>query len=144
CRSYSETAKRLYCSQPTISYHIQQLEEHFHTQLFHRSGKSVQLTNHGELLLQYAKQISSLWEEATLSVKNNTQQEHTLPLFVSEYIAEHFFTKLSTSVYTSFPKQDLESNSYCYDDLKDHLQTGKITFALTPIYPKDDYIRRNC
>lgn len=39
CRSFMETAKRLYCSQPTISNHIQQLEEQFQCKLFHRSGK---------------------------------------------------------------------------------------------------------
>ena len=26
CRSYTETAKRLYCSQPTVTQHIKQLE----------------------------------------------------------------------------------------------------------------------
>lgn len=42
-----ETAKRLYCSQPTISHHISYLEDMFNLQLFHRKGKSVQLTKQG-------------------------------------------------------------------------------------------------
>lgn len=144
CQSFSEAAKRLYCSQPTISHHIQQLEEHFDTQLFDRSGKSIQITQQGELLLQYAKKISDLWEEASLKMKNTAPQEQTLSVFVSQYIAGHFFSTITDPFHSSFPHTGLEINSYCYDDLKSFLLSGKINFALMPIYPRDDYVRRNC
>ncbi|WP_246302983.1 LysR family transcriptional regulator [Paenibacillus plantarum] len=70
CRSFTETAKRLYCSQPTITTHIQQLEEQFQSILFLRTGKKVQLTKQGEVLLEYAKQMTNLVQEAAIKVKS--------------------------------------------------------------------------
>ncbi|WP_245980125.1 helix-turn-helix domain-containing protein [Peribacillus asahii] len=45
CHSFTEAARRLYCSQPTISHHINKLEENFDSKLFHRSGRKVELTS---------------------------------------------------------------------------------------------------
>lgn len=87
CGSFVETARRLYCSQPTISNHIQQLEEQFQGKLFHRSGKTVQLTKQGEIFLQYAKQITQLVEEAAVKLKQSFDEE-ILSLYASSYIVE--------------------------------------------------------
>ncbi|PZD93278.1 hypothetical protein DNH61_21785 [Paenibacillus sambharensis] len=70
CRSYTETARRLYCSQPTITNHIQQLEELYQVQLFERSGRSVRLTVQGKVLLEYAKQVMDLLDEAALQLQS--------------------------------------------------------------------------
>jgi len=53
---FTRAAEALYVSQPTLSVHIQQLEEELGTQLFARVGRRVQLTEAGELLLIRARQ----------------------------------------------------------------------------------------
>jgi DNA-binding transcriptional LysR family regulator len=140
CSSFTETAKRLYCSQPTISNHIQQLEELFKTTLFHRSGKQVQLTKQGEILLEYVKQITMLVEEAAIKIKNVSQQDSILSVYVSNYIAGYFFSDILNHFHTAFPKQLLEIYTHCYDDLVRSLREGRTNVAFMPIYPEDEYI----
>lgn len=144
CLSFTETAKRLYCSQPTITTQIQQLEEQFQAILFLRLGKKIELTKQGEVLLEYAKKMTSLVEEATVKIKTADQKNAILSVYVSNYIATYFFTDILKEFHKAFPNQFLEVNSYCYDDLKRSLMEGKANFALMPIYHEDDYVRLNC
>jgi DNA-binding transcriptional LysR family regulator len=95
--------RRLYCSQPTVSHHIQQLEQHFDTVLYHRSGRTIHLTEQGEILLQYAKKITSLIEEASVKMKTAYRQKHTLSIYVSNYIAGYFFAGIHYQPVESSP-----------------------------------------
>jgi DNA-binding transcriptional LysR family regulator len=102
------------------------------------------LTKQGEILLEYAKQITCLVEEAAVKMKGADQQNPILSVYVSNYIAIYFFKDIMDHFHQTFPKQMLEINSYCYDDLKRNLVEGKANFALMPIYPEDEYIAQNC
>lgn len=55
--SFSEAAKRLYLTQPTVSHHIKALEEFLNVELFYRAGNSVKLTEGGRLLLPWAQKL---------------------------------------------------------------------------------------
>ena len=59
CKSFTETSKRLFCSQPTITNQINQLEKHFQQKLVNRSSRTIELTPKGELFLTYAKKMMS-------------------------------------------------------------------------------------
>lgn len=58
--NFSEAARHLNLSQPSISIHIQSLEQHFGAQLFHRSGRHISLTEAGEALLPLAREMVNL------------------------------------------------------------------------------------
>jgi len=53
--SFTRAAESLYVSQPTLSQQIKQLEAALDVQLFDRSGRSVHLTDAGEVYLRYAR-----------------------------------------------------------------------------------------
>ncbi len=63
-KSFSKAAESVYLTQPTVSGHIQALEQFLDTRLFDRLGKKVVPTRAGELLYKYAGQILSLRSEA--------------------------------------------------------------------------------
>lgn len=52
---FTRAAESLYVSQPTLSSHIQQIEEEVGCPLFQRVGRRVRLTEAGEILLRHAK-----------------------------------------------------------------------------------------
>lgn len=56
--SFSKAAKLLYVSQPTLSYHISNLEKELGAPLFIRDKRQIFLTEAGQILLEEAKQIS--------------------------------------------------------------------------------------
>ena len=55
--SFSEAASRLFITQPAISKRIAALELQLNCKLFDRIGRSVHLTQAGEILLPKARQI---------------------------------------------------------------------------------------
>lgn len=55
--SFSEAAKRLHLTQPTISHHIKTLERELGVELFTRSGPGLKLTEAGRLLLPWARKL---------------------------------------------------------------------------------------
>lgn len=63
-KNFTRTAEKLLMSQPSVSLHIKNLEKEFQTTLFYRSPKSLKITPTGELLLERAKQIIQIYENA--------------------------------------------------------------------------------
>jgi len=63
-RSFSKTSEIIHLTQPAVSLQVQALEEMYETKLFDRSGGTVTLTNSGELLYKYAKDILGLYASA--------------------------------------------------------------------------------
>lgn len=62
-KSFSKAGSAIHLSQPTVSSHIKDLEEHFDCRLIDRLGKEALPTKAGELLYSYAKKLLSLRDE---------------------------------------------------------------------------------
>lgn len=65
----TKASKRLYTSQPAVSSHIRSLEEELGIQLFLRSQKGMELTDHGEKLKAYADNILAMSDEMVSHAK---------------------------------------------------------------------------
>jgi DNA-binding transcriptional LysR family regulator len=71
--SFSRAAERLHMAQPPLSYQIKRLEEELGAQLFHRTKRSVRLTDAGRLLLAEARGLL-VHAEQTASVAHHVGQ----------------------------------------------------------------------
>jgi DNA-binding transcriptional LysR family regulator len=58
--NFSEAARQLNLSQPSVSTQIQSLERRLETQLFHRAGRHISLTESGQALLPLAREMVNL------------------------------------------------------------------------------------
>jgi DNA-binding transcriptional LysR family regulator len=70
--NFSEAARRLHMSQPSVSQHIRSLEEQFSVRLFVRAGRHVHLTDAGLALVPLARDVvrrSVLIEETMRSLE---------------------------------------------------------------------------
>jgi LysR family transcriptional regulator, low CO2-responsive transcriptional regulator len=63
--SFSQAAKKLFISQPSVSYQVRELEREVKTELFEQTGRRIHLTQPGETLFGYAQQILTLMDDAT-------------------------------------------------------------------------------
>lgn len=63
-RSFSKAGKQAHLSQPTVSSHIKDLENHFGCRLIDRLAKEAVPTKEGELLYHYARRLIGLRNEA--------------------------------------------------------------------------------
>lgn len=102
-KSFSNAARKLFISQPTISTHIKHLEEELGVTLLVRSTKELVLSEEGMLFYPYAVKIveaekeaiaqlrgerESLEKEVTLST-SSVPSNYIMPYFVS-YAREHY------------------------------------------------------
>lgn len=62
-RSFSKAGEAVHLSQPTVSSHIKDLENHLGTQLIDRLTRHAVPTKAGELLYRYARRLNALLEE---------------------------------------------------------------------------------
>jgi DNA-binding transcriptional LysR family regulator len=62
-KSFSKAGMSIHLSQPTVSSHIKDLEEHFGCILIDRLGKEALPTQAGQLLYRYARKLLSLRDE---------------------------------------------------------------------------------
>jgi DNA-binding transcriptional LysR family regulator len=66
--SFSRAGEAIYLTQPTVSGHIASLEQEVGLKLFDRLGRRVALTNGGQVLYRYAKEILRLRDEAVNAI----------------------------------------------------------------------------
>lgn len=95
-KNFSETAKALHMSQPSVSLQIRQLEESLDTKLFNRTTKKVYLTPAGELLFNSAKNILKQVNDTKKEIKQLEQSVHGnlligASLTIGEYILPYLF-----------------------------------------------------
>lgn len=63
-KSFSKAAEKMFITQPTVSNHIQNLERELDTILINRMGRSIELTEAGQLLYEYALDIINSFDLA--------------------------------------------------------------------------------
>lgn len=61
-KSFSKAGEAVHLSQPTVSTHIKQIEDHFNTKLVDRMARQTVPTKAGELLYGYAHRLMALYE----------------------------------------------------------------------------------
>ena len=67
-KSFSKAGKNVNLSQPTVSIHIKDLEDHFGCRLIDRFSKEAVPTKAGKLLYQYARRLIALRDETEVAL----------------------------------------------------------------------------
>jgi DNA-binding transcriptional LysR family regulator len=67
-KSFSKAARQLYLTQPTVSQHVNFLEDYLGVPLFDRLGKEVRPTSAGKILHTYALRLLRMADDAELAV----------------------------------------------------------------------------
>ncbi|AOM81840.1 selenium metabolism-associated LysR family transcriptional regulator [Salisediminibacterium beveridgei] len=123
--SFSEAARALYVSQPTVTAQIKALEEELNSKLFLRTKKSVDITAAGKVLFHYAEEILNLCTQAqneidaledvlwgTLYVASSlTVGESVLPVILHDFTKDHPSIQLKTEIINSSQIVDMISHS---------------------------------
>ncbi|MBO8169205.1 MAG: LysR family transcriptional regulator [Thermoanaerobacteraceae bacterium] len=130
-RSFSKAAESLYLTQPTISGHIQALEQELGTVLINRnSNKQVSPTRAGEILFQYAVDILNKRENALFSLsKFKGKIEGILEISASTIPEQYFLPDILSKFNKKYP--DVQYNLMKYDsqEVIDKILSGEIDFG---------------
>jgi len=75
-KNITKTGKRLYISQPALTYRINQIEKKFGVLLFHRGRYGIDFTKEGELVASYAAEMLRKLKNLQENLSNQGEQIH--------------------------------------------------------------------
>lgn len=114
-QSFSKASRELFLTQPTVSTHIQNLENELETVLVNRSNKSITLTESGKILYEHAIYILNNCKKAIYDIKeysgkieglidiacSSIPETYLLPGFMKSFSTAYPDVKFSISHYDS-------------------------------------------
>ena len=72
-KSFTKASEILNLTQPAVSQQIKYLEEYYGVNLISKKGRQIKLTEEGEILYRYSKQIELLLRSLEGELKNKSQ-----------------------------------------------------------------------
>lgn len=118
CGSVTEASRQLRLAQPTISTQLKYLEEVLGEKLFEREGRSLRLTESGQLALGYSERIFGLGQELldVLDGKNAAAVKE-LNIGIADVVPKSLAYRLIQPVFTANPPALI----HCFEDKTDRL-----------------------
>lgn len=134
--NFTRAAEHLEITQPSVSQHIQSLEEHFDLSLFVRSGRNIELTEAGLALIPLAREMIYLSihiEETMASLKGDVYGH--LIVGCSTSAGRYLLPKLLASLHTEYPQVRTTCRVTTQAQALKMLQEGKVHLALASSPP---------
>lgn len=134
--SFTKAAEHLHVSQPTITTQVRFLEESYQVELFHRSGRRVQLTQLGEQLMQLAQHMFSLEGDA-VSLLRDAGELRTGHLRVAA-VGPYHVTQMLADFSQRYPTIKVSVSTGNSQDVLDRLLDYRADVGVLAQLVKDD------
>ena len=106
-KNITETARILKLTQPTISFHMKNMEKEYGMKLFiHASGKII-LSENGEILLHYAKRIIRLSQDARNVLESYNFKSRPLKIGASLIPGKYYLSEIIGELVHEYPQNPL-------------------------------------
>ncbi|PHS70996.1 MAG: LysR family transcriptional regulator [Methylophaga sp.] len=128
--SYTRAAELLYLSQPAVSMQIKQLENEVEVPLFERIGKKLFLTEAGEELLIYARNISQQLVELDDVFNEIRGSERGRLTIAVATTANYFSLKLLGEFYRRFSSTKISLDVTNRESLLNHLNDNTVDMVI--------------
>lgn len=126
---FARAAERLGRTQSAISLQMKKLEEQVGQPLFRKAGRTVALTDSGDLLLGYARRIVALNDEA-LSVARGRTMDGTVRVGFPQDLAERWLPTVLGSFHQAHPHIHVEAQVGRGRELRERVAQGALDLAL--------------
>lgn len=129
--NFTRAASELHISQPAVSRHIQELESHYKTQLFERSGNSIRLTRAGKAFLVHAEAILESYRALQLDMNLMTGHfSGELRIGASTTIAQYVLPQALTRFIAMYPDIRLSVVTGNTEQIEQALEEHQIDIGL--------------
>ena len=132
--SFSEAAKRLHLTQPTVSHHIRALENELGVELFIRSGSELQLTEAGRILTPWARRLIQQaieMEEMMNSLQNKTAG--SLRIACSTTAGKYILPQLAIRFKRQYPEVEISILPCTQENIKNRLLTQEVDLGVLSV-----------
>lgn len=107
--SFSKAAKALFLTQPTVSAHISSLEKELGVRLFVRNTKEVHLSEDGQTLYGYAKQMIVLQRKIETAFDQTRKEgSHCIHIAASSVPSQYLLPQILASFREKYPREQFK------------------------------------
>ena len=136
-RSFSRAAAKLHRTQPAVSQSIKRLENGLGERLFDRSSKGGQLTEAGSILLDYARQLIRLKEEAEGAVRELQDLRRGRVLVGANEAAVHILLPVIERFRKEHPQAQVEVTRTPARQIAGEVLNRSLDFGVVTFSPRD-------
>lgn len=130
-KNFSKAAQSLYITQPTISHHIQTLEEELNTTILSRNSKTVSLTKAGQMLLIHAQKILNEKEQIHFMFDQyNDDISGELEIATSTIPAQYYLPIQINSFSKKYPHMSFKIQKLDTAGVHQKLESSEIDFGI--------------
>ncbi|KIC64168.1 LysR family transcriptional regulator [Chryseobacterium taiwanense] len=129
--SFTKASEELNISQPAVTKHIKEIENQLNTKLFDRKGTTIQLTQSGKVLFEYAERIRNIYRDLEFEI-NQINQQHKGKLIIgaSTTVAQYILPEILAKFNSYYKDIKIELLTHNTEIISDLLKEGKIDLGI--------------
>lgn len=129
--NFTKAAAELFITQPAVTKHIHEIENHFKVKLFDRKGSKIELTAAGDILLQHAKKIFADYSNLEFELNSlNHRHDGKLRIGASTTIAQYVLPPVLAAFHKKFKNISITLSINNTEQIEQALQNKKIDFGI--------------
>ena len=136
-RSFSRAAAKLHRTQPAVSQAVKRLEDELGERLFDRSSKGGRLTEAGTILLDYARQLTRLKDEAESAVRELQDLRRGRVLVGANEAAVHVLLPVIEQFRQAHPQAQVEVSRTPARQIAGEVLNRSLDFGVLTFPPRD-------
>ncbi|MFI2742208.1 LysR family transcriptional regulator [Zhouia sp. PK063] len=140
--NFTRAAQELFISQPAVTKHIKEIEQHYKVKLFDRNGTKITLTKAGETLWKYTEEVFEVYRklEIELYAATNTHAGH-LRIGASTTIANYVLPLVLPEFRKAFPEITVHLNIDNTEQIEKSLMNKEIDLGITEGFSKSSVLK---
>lgn len=129
--SFTKASEELNISQPAVTKHIKEIENQLNTKLFDRKGSSIQLTQSGKILFEYAEKIRNIYRDLEFEI-NQVNQQHKGKLIIgaSTTVAQYILPEILAKFNSYYKDIKIELITHNTEIISELLKEGRIDLGI--------------
>ncbi|WP_394667147.1 LysR substrate-binding domain-containing protein [uncultured Chryseobacterium sp.] len=129
--SFTKASEELNISQPAITKHIKEIENQLNTKLFDRKGTSIQLTQSGKILFEYAEKIRNIYRDLEFEIHQiNQKHQGKLIIGASTTVAQYILPEILAKFKSYYKDLKIELITHNTEMISELLKDGKIDLGI--------------
>ncbi|MDQ6764051.1 MAG: LysR family transcriptional regulator [Bacteroidota bacterium] len=129
--NFTKAAEELYITQPAVTKHIREIENHFKVKLFERNGTKIKLTPAGKTLLEFTGQLFTMYGNLEFEMNSFTQRHKgKLRIGASTTIAQYVLPQVLAAFHKKFPEIRVSLGINNTEHIEEELQNKIIDLGI--------------
>ncbi|MEO6870354.1 MAG: LysR family transcriptional regulator [Ginsengibacter sp.] len=140
--NFTRAAEELYITQPAVTKHIREIENHFKVKLFERNGTKIKLTPAGNTLLEFTGQLFTMYGNLEFEMHSFTQlHKGKLRIGASTTIAQYVLPQVLAAFHKKFPEIKVSLGINNTEHIEEELQNKTIDLGIIEGHSKNSLFK---